>query len=185
MKTTKSYGTLRHWRDKKAQKQCLFCAAKLRASSNAWQWYYTAENSCLIALRNDKHKVFDCDLTKLLNDKPRKFWKVVNPIESCCHSNEFVETTGDLECDNTFNIVFSTYLPTPPARTPSTMPAITIFHDEILSLLYNTNLSSPTSTIIINCKLLKGTRHTITTYLCIFFYHSLFVGHMPNDWKVQ
>lgn len=179
------------------KKKRYFRAAKQSNNPLLWDKYYSAETEYLTAIQNAKYKFFHNDLSCMLTQNPKQFWRVINPEQkhTITLANENNDVISNAECADVFNTAFASVFTNDHAMPPIVlrsrcitselpMPDIVFSIDGIISCIERLKLTSSAGFDEINSKFLLNTKNISAAFLCLLFSQSLSTGHLPDDWKV-
>lgn len=184
--------SLRKQRNKKKR---LYCNAKRSATPSAWEKYKQYLTDYCKAICNAKEKYFHNDLPSLLQNNPKKFWRLISPDHGSNQLSLLNENNiplSDYECSTTFNTFFSSVfsqedssdVPHIPDYNFQYMQPIEITVEGIACRIKQIKASSSAGIDDINSKVIKNTVSISSITLYHIFRQSLSSGKLPDDWKI-
>lgn len=176
------------------KKKRLYRQADKNRASVSWLRYKECDKQYQSLLKSTRRNFYTHDLTSMISNNPRKFWRVINPksypdISILDHNGQ---TVPESECAQILNKSFASVftcedvssLPITTGFIQGTMPEIVITEGGILSLLNKLKISSTCDHMGINNTILKNTSLSIAPVLAALFTQSLSEGSVPHDWRI-
>lgn len=175
------------------KKKRLYRRAKCCDTLEAWNKYHDCATGYKTAINEAKTKFYTRDLSNILVNKPKKFWKIINPSTSS--PLQFTDNSGHnlsdhqsaLSLNNLFSSVFTeenlSNIPVPRQSLHTPMGPITFDYAGVLKAIENLKLSSSSGDDQINSKVLINTKHISAAFLCDIFSQSIKLSEIPRDWK--
>lgn len=161
---------------------------------SAWEKYKKCDKDYQSLLKSTRRHFFNHDLSSLLTNNPRKFWRIINPgfQPDILLSDSDGVIIKEYECAQVFNDAFSSVFtkedisafPDLDIIQDICMPEIVINETGILALLNNLKITNSSDHLGFNNKLLKNTSQSISAVLSCLFSQSLSHGLIPNDWRI-
>lgn len=174
------------------KKKRLYKQAVQKDTFNSWTKYKKCDKEYQSLLKSTRRHFFNHDLSSILANNPRRFWRVVNPkcYPDIVLSNNDGVSVPTSQCADVLNQAFSSVFtredvssaPILHSFSSTVMPEIVISEAGVLSLLQKLKISSTLDNIGLNNKILKSISFSITPFLCALFSQSLSTGTLPQDW---
>lgn len=176
------------------KKKRLYSKAKLSASEEDWRLYREHAHLCRIEITTAKDKFFNYDISNMLRNDTKKFWKVIKP-NYATNSTVSLSKDGNIlsparvaaEFNEFFSSVFTDEAPVPSdlevSILHSNMLDITITPEGIHSCIDRLPANAAPGPDGICPKLLKISKPAICDILAALFQQSIDTGCVPNDWK--
>lgn len=178
------------------KKKRLYRLAGKDRLSTSWLKYKKCDKEYQSLLKTTRRNFYNHDLSSMLLNNPRKFWRVINPRNNpdIILSGSNGATIPESQCaqllNNAFASVFTQEDACPsPALTlnissGSPMPEIMIEEAGIYLLLNKLKTSSASDNLGFNNKLLKNISCSMSVILTALFSQSLSHGSIPDDWRI-
>lgn len=162
--------------------------------SDSWLRYKRCDKEYQSLLASTRRHFFKHDLSSMLKNNPRKFWRVINPLS---HPDIILTDSNNdaipmSQCAQVLNDAFiSVFTCEDTASCPKvnsipdiSMPEIIISEAGIFSLLNRLKISTASDHAGFNNKILKHLSASICPILCALFSQSLSSGCIPHDWRI-
>lgn len=169
-------------------------ANKTDPLSVSWLRYKTCDKEYQSLLTTTRRHFFKHDLSSMLLNNPRKFWRVINPVEHpdivlTASNNDVIPMS---QCAQVFNDAFiSVFTCEDISSCPKvnlipdiSMPEIIITEAGIYSLLNKLKISTASDHVGFNNKILKNISASICPILSALFSQMLSLGCIPHDWRI-